>query len=133
MGDSNAASGNNESIVLKLRFGERTLLMTGDVEKEGEVAILGAKNELRADVVKVAHHGSRTSSIKGFVTAANPAFAIISVGQRSVFGHPDSEVIERWRTNGATVLTTGDCGMITMSTNGQDLNVTTFVECARIY
>jgi competence protein ComEC len=76
----------------------------------------------------VAHHGSRTSSIESFVAAVKPAFAIISVGQRSVFGHPHSEVVERWRANGAAVLTTGKSGMITVTTNGSDLNVKRYVE-----
>ncbi len=125
--DTSAPSGNNESVVLQLRFGERTILMTGDVEKEGEAAIVNAHNELRSDVVKVPHHGSRTSSTDAFVAATKPSFGVFSVGQHSVFGHPHREVVDRWRTSGAQVLTTGRSGMITVTTDGRDLRVETFV------
>ena len=56
-----------------------------------------------------------------FVLATKPTFAIISVGRNSMFGHPHKEVVERWQANGATVLTTGDCGTITVTTNGTRL------------
>ena len=126
--DPDAPSRNNDSIVLRLRFGERSILMTGDVEKEGEAAILASKSDLRADVVKVPHHGSRTSSTDGFVGATRPAFAIISVGLTSMFGHPTREVVERWRANGAQVMTTGKRGTITVSTDGRDLLIGTFIQ-----
>jgi len=123
----NAPSGNNDSIVLRLQYGARTILMTGDLEKEGESTILGANANLRSDVVKVPHHGSRTSSTEPFVLAARPSVAIISVGQTSVFGHPHKEVVERWHVSGAEVLTTGRCGTITVTTDGRELKVERFV------
>jgi competence protein ComEC len=127
--DPDAPSRNNDSVVLKVRFGQRTILLTGDIESEGEEAILkhlDSKLELRADVVKVAHHGSRTSSTAAFVSATHPDYAVISVGQNSVFGHPHKEVVERWRAEGAKILITGQSGMITVSTDGEKLEVTTF-------
>ena len=126
--DLNAPSRNNDSVVLRLRFGNRVFLLTGDVEKDAEAALTGAEDHLRSDVVKVAHHGSRTSSIEAFVKAANPAYAIISVGLTSTFGHPHTEVLERWRSSGAEILTTGRRGTITFSTDGNDLRVETFVK-----
>jgi competence protein ComEC len=125
--DSNAPSRNNDSIVLRLQLGERTILMTGDVEKEGEVAMLNAKSDLRSDVVKVPHHGSRTSSTENFVAATHPRLAVISVGLTSMFGHPNKEVVERWRASGAEVLTTGRRGTITLTTDGRNLTVDSFV------
>jgi competence protein ComEC len=125
--DRNASSRNNDSIVLQLRYGQRTILMTGDVEKEGEGAIVATKNDLRSDVVKVPHHGSKTSSTENFVTATQPQFAVISVGLHSIFGHPRKEVVERWRAGGADVMTTGKRGTITISTDGRDLKVDSFV------
>jgi competence protein ComEC len=125
--DSDAPSKNNDSIVLRLQFGERTILMTGDVEKEGEAAILNAKVDLRSDVVKVPHHGSRTSSTEGFVAATHPRLAVISVGLTSIFGHPNKDVVERWRASGAEVLTTGRRGTITVTTDGRNLSVDSFV------
>jgi competence protein ComEC len=124
----NSHSGNNDSIVLRLQLRERALLLTGDIEMAGESAMLQANENVRADVVKVAHHGSKTSSTAAFIAAAGPRFAIISVGQTSIFGHPNKEVIERWRTGGAQVLTTGQSGTITVTTDGQNLNLETFVK-----
>ena len=107
--------------MLKLKYKERSILLTGDIEKKTE-SLLTAP-ELQSDVVKVPHHGSRTSSTEAFVAATKPRFAIISVGQDSMFGHPHSEVVERWRNAGAEVLTTGQCGMITLNTDGTDLSI----------
>jgi competence protein ComEC len=124
----NAPSRNDDSIVLRLRFGKRALLLTGDIEEDVERALTGWPANLYSDVVKVAHHGSKTSSTEAFVKATRPAYAIISVGLHSIFGHPHREVLARWRANGAEVLTTGQRGTITISTDGSDLRVETFVK-----
>jgi competence protein ComEC len=120
-------SRNNDSLVLHLQFGNCSVLLTSDIEMPGENAVLETHNSLKADIVKVAHHGSRTSSIEQFIAAAKPHFAIISVGQSSMFGHPHAEVVERWNASGARVLTTGRRGTITFSTDGQDWHLKTFV------
>jgi competence protein ComEC len=78
--------------------------------------------------VKVAHHGSRTSSTEAFVAAARPSLAIISVGRTSMFGHPHRDVVERWRAGGAEVMTTGQRGTISVVTDGRVLSVSTFVK-----
>lgn len=124
---ANGPSSNNDSLVLRVSFGEKSFLLTGDIEREAETAIVNAGFNLRSDLVKVAHHGSRTSSTPGFVNATQPALAIISVGRTSVFGHPHPEVVERWRAVGSEVLTTGQHGTITVSTDGHDLKLETFV------
>lgn len=123
-----APSGNDDSIVLRLRFGSRVFLLTGDIEKAAETALSSGHDNLRCDVVKVAHHGSRTSSTEAFIKATHPAYAIIPVGLNSIFGHPHKEVLERLRASGAEVLTTGERGTITISTDGSDLKVETFVK-----
>jgi competence protein ComEC len=125
--DENAPSRNNDSIMLLIRYGDKSLLLTGDIEKQGEAAVLREGIGLRSDLVKVAHHGSRTSSIEAFVAATHPSLAIISVGRTSMFGHPNKEVVERWRASGAEVLTTGQRGTISVVTDGHVLNVSTFV------
>lgn len=125
--DALAPSGNNDSIVLRLQCGERRILLTGDIEKEGEAAILSAASQLTADVVKVPHHGSKTSSTSAFVAASHPRLAVISVGLTSIFGHPNKDVVERWHAAGAEVMTTGRRGTITVKTDGKALNVETFV------
>ena len=115
---------------MRLQFGERTILLTGDIGRGAEAALLkqfDGKPDLRADVVKVAHHGSRTSSTLAFVDATAAEYAVISVGQTSMYGHPHEEVVKRWKARGARVLTTGTSGMITVTTDGKELEVTTFV------
>ncbi len=124
----NASSGNDDSIVLRLRFGSRVFLLTGDIEKAAETALTNGQDNLRCDVVKVAHHGSKTSSTEAFIKATQPAYAIIPVGLTSIFGHPHKEVLERWHASGAQILTTGQRGTITVSTDGSDLKVETFVK-----
>ena len=119
-----ARSDNDNSVVLQIKFGERIILLTGDIEKAAEKALTVS----HSDVVKVPHHGSKTSSTEGLVQATKPTFAIISVGRNSIFGHPHEEVVQRWKSNGATVLTTGEYGTITVRTDGKDLNLETFIE-----
>ena len=125
--DAAERSGNNESLVLRVRFGKLTLLLTGDIEKTAE-EFLSRSEVLRADVVKVAHHGSRTSSTEAFVSAVQPKLAVISVGEKSMFGHPHEEVVQRWQAAGAEVLTTGQSGTISVTTDGKSLVVSKFVD-----
>jgi len=122
-----APSRNNDSVTLRLGFSNRRLMLTGDIESGAETAILAGGESLRVDLVKVAHHGSKTSSIAAFVDATQPEFAVISVGQSSMFGHPNKEVVERWKASGAQVLTTGRSGTITFITDGRDFRLSTFV------
>jgi len=82
---------------------------------------------LGSNVVKVAHHGSKTSSTDAFVAATHPSLAVISVGRTSMFGHPHKEVIERWLASGAEVMTTGQRGTISVTSNGKDLQIKTFI------
>jgi competence protein ComEC len=124
---ANAPSRNDDSVVHSLRFGERAFLLTGDIEKAAEAALVQSQSALKSDVVKVAHHGSKTSSTEGFVNATAPGYAIISVGLNSIFGHPHQEVVERWRASGARILITGRRGTITVSTDGKDLKIETYV------
>ena len=121
-------STNNNSIVLRLKFGERSILLTGDIERQTERVLTQSQQDLRVDIVKVPHHGSKTSSTDDFVRATNPSLAIISVGRNSMFGHPHKEVVQRWQSNGATVFTTGECGTITITTDGHELSLKKFIE-----
>jgi competence protein ComEC len=120
-------SDNDDSIVLRVRYGRRAFLLTGDIEARAEAALVAAGDPLACDALKVAHHGSRTSSTEGFVSAARPAVAVISVGQDSPHGHPHPAVVARWRAAGAQVFTTGERGTVTVSTDGDDLRIETFV------
>ena len=124
--NADAPSRNNDSVVLRVRFGQRTILLTGDIEKAAE-QFFSTPDRVHSDVVKGPHHGSRTSSTEAFVAAVQPKLAVISVGQKSMFGHPHREVVERWQAIGAEVLTTGRSGMITVITDGNELKVMQYV------
>jgi competence protein ComEC len=104
------ARGNDSSCVLKVETGTRALLVTGDVERRGESALLG--QPLAADVVVVPHHGSATSSSPSFVAAVGAKLAIVSAGFRNRWGFPRPEVRGRWQDSGAIVVVTGDAGAV---------------------
>ncbi|MGE0105023.1 MAG: ComEC/Rec2 family competence protein [Blastocatellales bacterium] len=123
-------SENNGSAVLRLRYGRRTILLTGDIESEPESRLTGSySTELRADVLKVPHHGSKTSSMQKFLEAVRPGHAVISAALPSPFGHPHPDVVGRLRQIGARIWETGRCGAVTASTDGNDLIVESHVRC----
>jgi competence protein ComEC len=125
--DTDAPSDNNHSVVLRITYGSRSFLLTGDIERQAEADMLPNNAVLDSDVVKVPHHGSRTSSTPAFVASTHPQYAVISVGRHSPFGHPHADVVQRWQDSNVRVLTTGENGMISVSTNGTDLSVSGFV------
>jgi competence protein ComEC len=121
-------SANNSSVVTKIRYGGFRILLTGDIEREVETELLlDPSFDLDADVVKVPHHGSRTSSTEEFIKRVRARTAVISVGRRSPFGHPHAEVVARWRSSGADVMTTGERGTITVSTDGSEVEMHRFL------
>ncbi len=117
---------NNHSIVLRIIYGETKFLLTGDIEKEGEAELLQMPELLQANIVKVAHHGSRTSSTQSFINATKAKLVIIPVGKTSPFGHPHEEVVERWTDSGAKIMTTGEKGTITILSDGKAISVWTY-------
>jgi competence protein ComEC len=120
-GSDEDAHENNRSLVLKLTYGGISLLFTGDIEQEAERFLLQNGHDLRATILKVPHHGSRTSSSEPFVRAVNPSVAVFSVQRASRFGHPHSVVVERYRTLGAQIFRTDAHGAITVRTDGQSV------------
>jgi competence protein ComEC len=122
-------SGNDRSLVLKMTFGDHSFLLTGDLEKDGEMRLVDSSIDLQADVLKVAHHGSRTSSTQRFLEKVKPSHAVISAADPSPYGHPHPEVISRLQSIGAKIWRTGSCGAITISTDGDRLSIETFVKC----
>jgi competence protein ComEC len=107
---------NDNSLVVAVRFRGRTILFTGDIEAEGEAALVAAGLG-RVDVVKVAHHGSRTSSTPAFVAATRPEIAVISCGRANQFGFPAASVVARWRGVGADIARTDTDGTVTITVN----------------
>jgi competence protein ComEC len=117
---------NNDSLVLRVRYGARSFLLTGDAERPIEREML-AENEVPVtDVLKVAHHGSRTSSTDDFLDAAHPAFALISAGLDNSYGHPNRDVLERLADRHTEVFRTDRQGLITVITDGRRLSVEPF-------
>ncbi|MER3426562.1 MAG: DNA internalization-related competence protein ComEC/Rec2 [Pyrinomonas sp.] len=122
--ESSSLEDNQRSLVLRIRYGAHAVLLTGDIDGEVERRLVQTSaDSLPCDVIKVAHHGSRTSSVQEFVARTRPSFAIICVGKHSPFGHPHEEVVQRWRDAGAQVLTTAESGMISVQSDGERLSV----------
>lgn len=105
---------NDNSLVIAISYGGRTILFAGDLEAEGEEALVAAGLS-HVDVVKVPHHGSKTSSSAPFVAATRPRLAIISCGVANAFGFPAPSVVARWRGIGAEVLRTDADGSVTVT------------------
>jgi competence protein ComEC len=121
-----ASPTNNDSLALRVTYGHRSLLLTGDMEKPMERSALSAAEPLRADVLKVGHHGSNTSSIDPFLDAVSPEFAVISDGYENSFHHPHAKVLDRLAAHHARVLRTDLDGLITLRTDGRRISVETF-------
>ena len=112
---------NDNSLVLKIVYGDTEFLFTGDIEKQAEEYLTRYGRLLEADVLKIAHHGSKTSSTEKFLKHVNPAYAVISVGRNNRFNFPDSTILYRLRKNQITVLRTDLNGAIIFRTDGNSL------------
>lgn len=107
---------NNSSIVGKLIYNDFELLLTGDIEKSVERKLVNSNIDLKADILKVAHHGSKTSSTEEFLKAVDSVLNIIQAGKDNKYGHPHQEVLERM----ANVFVTGQDGDIKLLTDGSE-------------
>ena len=122
---------NDNSLVLRIGYGARSLLFVGDAELAEEQELLTrTRDMLGADVLKVGHHGSRTSSSARFVDTVRPRHAIISVGSRNRFGHPDPLTLSTLVSAGARVWRTDLDGAITVQTDGASLEVRSIARAA---
>ena len=121
---------NNNSLVCKIVYGNFAILCTGDIEKIAENAILNKyKNNLeilQSDILKVAHHGSKTSSSLEFLNAVKPKYAIIGVGEKNKFGHPSNNTIQNLKSKNAKVYRTDEMGEIVIITDGKKLKIKKF-------
>jgi competence protein ComEC len=123
-----SSPGNNDSLVLRVSYGRNSFLLAGDVERPIE-NWMTAENEIgRADVLKVAHHGSRTSSTALFLDAARPGFAVISAGFQNSYGVPNREVLDRLQERGAITLRTDLDGLVSISSDGIRVHMETYRE-----
>lgn len=123
---------NNNSLVCKLIYKDFSILFTGDIEETAEKAILGKYenniNILKADVLKIAHHGSKTSSTIEFLEKVNSQYALIGVGKNNTFGHPSGITLEKLEKLKCIVFRTDENGEITIRTNGKKIRINKYIK-----
>ena len=124
---------NNNSLVCKLNYKNYSMLFTGDIEAIAEKAILKKYsknlNILKSDILKVAHHGSKTSSITEFIEKIKPKYAIIGVGEDNKFGHPSDSTIQNLEKENIRIYRTDKMGEIEKKTNGKEIKINEFLKC----
>jgi competence protein ComEC len=122
---------NNDSLVLRMGYGERSMMLPGDAENQVESSILAddSPTELRADILKVGHHGSKNSTTPEFLAAMHPSVAVVSAGEDNPYGHPNQELLERLENAGVRILRTDRDGAVHILTNGKEIEVSCFVAC----
>ena len=125
-GDDDNSRINNQSIVMRLAYGDIAFMLTGDLEIEGEKKILLDGRSIKADVIKVPHHGSLTSSSSEFLKEVSPGYAVFSVGHQNRFRFPREEVLNRYLDEGARILRTDIHGAVSFITDGKSLKMETF-------
>lgn len=112
---------NNQSIVTKITYGRTSLLLTGDAEIKSETEIVSRYGDfLQADILKIGHHGSKTSTGESFLENINPEQAVISVGYLNKFNHPSGEVLERLRDQGINIYRTDLSGAVVFESDGYE-------------
>jgi competence protein ComEC len=116
---------NNASVVAKVTYQKTGFMFTGDAELKEEDHIARDRDDLTSDVLKVGHHGSKTSTSEEFLAEVHPSIAVISVGKNNIYGHPDREIIHRLEQNNITVYRTDRDGDITVASDGVRVNVST--------
>jgi competence protein ComEC len=121
---TSATTRNNASMVLRFEYRGTSLLFTGDLEASGEAALLAASRNFQATILKVPHHGSRTSSSAGFVEATAPRLAVMSLGYRNRFNFPAPEVAERYRAEGSLIMRTDQDGAIETEIGAHGASIT---------
>ncbi|HTX34027.1 MAG TPA: ComEC/Rec2 family competence protein [Bryobacteraceae bacterium] len=112
---------NNDSLVLRIRYGRHSFLLCGDAERPIERRMIDENEIQHVDVLKVAHHGSRTSSTEEFLDLAQPEFAVISAGFENSYGHPNRDVLERLADHHSMTRRTDRDGLVTIRSDGHRL------------
>lgn len=116
---------NNGSLVFHMKYGSRTFMFSGDIEKEAEFYITNNYRRLNSDILKSAHHGSKTSSTKDFLDIVNPTAVIISSGRNNSYGHPHKEVIDRYKAFNTKIYNTATDGAVIVKSDGNKLWIST--------
>ena len=116
---------NNNSIAMKIEYGENSFLFTGDCEEEAEADMLASGMDVSAQVMKAGHHGSNTSNTEEFLEAVAPEYFVISCGEGNDYGHPRAEVLNRLRAMGISVFRTDEQGTIVAVSDGEEITFNT--------
>jgi competence protein ComEC len=120
------SSENSASMVLKYESDAISALFTGDIETEAEESLTPLGKLLKSDIIKVPHHGGRTSSSAGLIKAVDPQIAVISAGRNNPFNHPHRETIERYKAAGVSIYRTDIDGAVTVVTQDKSFEVQTY-------
>lgn len=116
---------NDYSIVILLKYGENSFLFTGDATETSETEMLALNGDLKADVLKAAHHGSSSSTGENFLEAVSPEYVVVSCGENNDYGHPHKSFLKRVKKAGSEILRTDEAGTITFVSDGETLTVMT--------
>ena len=122
-GKAYSSNVNNQSLVLRAEHGSVSLLFTGDMERDAEEDLLAAGWDLKADLLKVGHHGSATSTGYEFLWNVMPRYAVISVGAGNDYGHPEEQTLSRLEDAGAEIWRTDEKGTILAVSDGEELHL----------
>lgn len=114
---------NNGSIVMRVEYGDVSVLLAGDIQREAEGRLLAARQDLQSTILKVAHHGSEDSTSNEFLQVVRPAYAAISVGADNPYGHPARTTLRRLNAAGARVFRTDEHGTVVFATDGRKVQV----------
>jgi competence protein ComEC len=125
-GTAEISDANHSSLVLKCRYNKSSILLTGDLDKEAMQEIVAQKANLNCDLLKVPHHGSRSSLVEEFYQNCNPKAAVISVGSNQ-FGHPHPEVLDELTGQGIPIYRTDLHGAIRCTSDGAHLTIESFI------
>jgi len=121
-GDTSNWKSNNASIITKLSYGEIDFMLTGDASSMIEDYLVGYYGSgLQSEVLKLGHHGSKTSTSEIFLEAVSPSITVVSAGKDNRYGHPSDEVVERVSEYGADILSTAESGTIVFKSDGKEV------------
>jgi len=119
---------NNNSLILQVVYNRFNLLLTGDIERLAENRLIKYSQQVEADILQVPHHGSSTSSSPDLIKEVTPQTAVISVARNNRYGHPDQEVVSRFKKRGIKVLRTDKQGAVTITTDGETYKCRTYLK-----
>lgn len=120
-GDFHGDNINNYSPIIKIQYGNNSFLFTGDAEEDSEKEVLKSNYDIKSDVLKIGHHGSKTSTTPEFFNSVNPSIAIISLAKDNKYNHPHKDIINLLRNSNTTILRTDVDGNILLSSDGSTI------------